>query len=561
MLKKALKIIAFILIAVLLFFAVQYILTPSWNSYSSCDSTIQGFFALEKNSIDVLFLGTSHTFDGVSPMRLYEVSGIRSYNLATTSQPIECSYILLKQAFESQQLKVVFLDVSKMFDDKGKDTPYYRNVMDNLYGRSAYLEFAKIYAETEDNEGFWSAAFPIIKYHTRWQKLSEADMHRSGGLYYSMGYHVRSFVGNPAPTLESLDKYNSRLLNRGSGTVVSSEGGETTSSEFANPVFNPVISDRFTEYMEKMHALCEQHGAELILMNVPALENALKGGWSTVKLEAVTEYAEEHGIELLDMHYADIVDPVTDFIDGGGHLNLSGAEAVTDYISDFLCLRKSDLPSFGTCSAQFEDAFAKYDKIRSVANLQMERDLKGYLEMLNENKEHLTVLISSRSNFAPGLQAEEIEAFRALGLDLIGNGKAYDTYLAVIRNGKVVQEALSDRRLTYTATLGGHEINMATNSSYERGSNTIEVDGVSHSMNKVGLNIVVWDNETDLPIDSLSFGTDKETHAAERTKNKIDDLLDDYEKAFLDLPEFQQKKDAALLTPVRSAFAHGRADR
>lgn len=537
MLKKALKITAFLLVGIFLFFAVQRVLTPSWESYSGCDSTVQGFFAVEKNTIDVLFLGTSHVANALSPMRLYEVSGICSYNLASTAQPIECSYILLKQVFQSQQPKVVFLDVSKMFADKGKDSPYYRNILDNLYGRSTFLEFAKIYSETEDNEGFWSAVFPIIKYHTRWQKLSTQDLHHASGEYYCMGQHITSFIGKSAPTVASLDKYNSRLQQRGNGSVVSSENGAESTTDFADPVFNPVISDRYTEYLNKMLALCEEHGTELVLMNVPALENALRGGWSTAKLEAVTAYADAHHLTLLDMHYADIVDPVNDFIDGGGHVNLHGAEAITDYVTDFLLDHDYDLPSRGTHNDQFDRSLAKYKKIRNIANLHMERSLTGYLERLDANKKHLTIVISSRSNYAPGLKDEEIAGFRALGLNLCEKGKPYDTYLAVIRNGKVVYEAVSGRRLTYTATLGGHEFDIATNSSYEKGANKIDIDGESYSMNKTGLNIVVWDSETDLPIDTLNFPTDKKEHPAERTKTTIDSMFRKYEEVLMKMPD------------------------
>jgi len=533
MLKKALKIIAFLLLVVLVFFAVQKVLTPSWNHYQGCDNSVQGFFALDRNSIDVLFLGTSHVIYGISPMTLYEQTGIRSYNLATSAQPIECSYILLKQAFETQSPKIVFLDVSHMFDDKSNFASYYRNVMDNLYGRSAYLEFAEIYSETEGNDGLWSAVFPIIKYHTRWSELSYDDLKSAHGIYYSMGQFVHSYAGSPASTLESLEKYNSRLFKREQNRIAASGRDGDGADVSADPVYRPRISETFGKYLDKIIDLCNQHEATLILMNIPAMKNALSGGWSTIKQEAAVQFADQHDLYFLDMHYADLIDPAHDYMDGGGHLNLRGSETITNYIGDFLCTNFPQLPSIGTRNEQFDRAFLQFEKVRSVAYFNMEYDLTAYLHLLNEQKDHLTIVISSKSNYVPGLQEREIEALSMLGLELFEEGKPYDTYLAVIQNGKVVREKVSDRRLTYTATLGGHEFSIATNSAYDKGANTIAIDGVEYSLNKAGLNIVVFDNETGLPIDSVNFATNQDTNIATRTKSTIGSMFRAYEKAIM----------------------------
>ena len=67
---------------------------------------------MEANSVDVLFLGTSHVGKGISPMKIYENTGIKSYNLFTSMQGVESSFFLLENALKRQQPKVVFLDVS-----------------------------------------------------------------------------------------------------------------------------------------------------------------------------------------------------------------------------------------------------------------------------------------------------------------------------------------------------------------------------------------------------------------------------------------------------------------
>ena len=56
------------------------------NRYYSAASTYGGFYHMRKNTVDVLFLGTSNTYCAFSPDELYRRYGIRSYNLAGSQQ-------------------------------------------------------------------------------------------------------------------------------------------------------------------------------------------------------------------------------------------------------------------------------------------------------------------------------------------------------------------------------------------------------------------------------------------------------------------------------------------
>ena len=62
------------------------------------DSTtiVNGFYAEEKNDIDVLFLGSSNCFCTINPLVLYKEYGIAAYNFASSSQPMDISLHYLK---------------------------------------------------------------------------------------------------------------------------------------------------------------------------------------------------------------------------------------------------------------------------------------------------------------------------------------------------------------------------------------------------------------------------------------------------------------------------------
>ena len=74
--KKFLKIficlIVFIIILVLILLKVGEFLVPEWNDEWGNTSIVKNFYALEKNSIDVLAVGSSHVIKGFSALELFE---------------------------------------------------------------------------------------------------------------------------------------------------------------------------------------------------------------------------------------------------------------------------------------------------------------------------------------------------------------------------------------------------------------------------------------------------------------------------------------------------------
>lgn len=72
---------------------------------------IKGFYALEDNTMDVLFMGTSHTYYGFNPSILYKETGLSSYVFAGECQPISVTYHYLVEALKTQSPSLVVLDV------------------------------------------------------------------------------------------------------------------------------------------------------------------------------------------------------------------------------------------------------------------------------------------------------------------------------------------------------------------------------------------------------------------------------------------------------------------
>ena len=88
----------------LCFFATLFIWSFGKVTYilrdKSLESTQDNFAAIPRDSLDVVFIGSSHTFCSTMPKLLEEEYGIKSFDLATSAQTIPMSYYACMEAIE-----------------------------------------------------------------------------------------------------------------------------------------------------------------------------------------------------------------------------------------------------------------------------------------------------------------------------------------------------------------------------------------------------------------------------------------------------------------------------
>ena len=86
-----LKAVVFLAIFCILFVIIQAVLIPNWSYPSDVNQhtakTVE-YMGLEKDSVQVLFFGTSHVMYGINSMQLYDEKKIRSFNMALSGTRI-----------------------------------------------------------------------------------------------------------------------------------------------------------------------------------------------------------------------------------------------------------------------------------------------------------------------------------------------------------------------------------------------------------------------------------------------------------------------------------------
>ena len=157
--KLFVKFISFVLITCLCVGVVnswlkpKYYYTYAWPS----TNTFQDFYALEKDSVDVLFFGSSHAVSSLNPQVVYDTYGITSYNLGSEQQSLVVSYYWLREALKYQSPKAVIIDTymlhkfsdSYVYNDMNCSESAVRKAMDNMRLSPLKWEAAQTIAKTD----------------------------------------------------------------------------------------------------------------------------------------------------------------------------------------------------------------------------------------------------------------------------------------------------------------------------------------------------------------------------------------------------------------------------
>ncbi len=265
------------------------------------------FYDLEKDSLDVLFIGCSQVGASINPLQLYNEYGFTSYILNGPSSSLEKSYYFLKEAIKTQSPKVVVYEVASLFYEDYIEKELEMVVltrMNNSYDK--YLVSQEVFDGDENIEyKTFSTFVPLVQFHERWKNITSNDFTAYSELEntYLKGY---------------LSAYRT---------------DKEHVNDFMENVEKQVITDNYIYYLDNMKNLCEENGIEFVLMKAPT-SKIWNYGW----YEATNEYAMNNDLKYLDFNtfYNDIgIDDETCFHDYG-HLNPIGSKIMTTYYGKYL---------------------------------------------------------------------------------------------------------------------------------------------------------------------------------------------------------------------------------
>jgi len=254
---------------------------------------------------DVVFVGDCEVYENFSPITMWEKYGISSYIRGSAQQLIWQSYYLLEDIFKYETPDVVVFNVLSMKYGQPQSESYNRLNLDGM--RLSSSKIKAVQASMTEDEDLITYIFPLLRYHDRWREISGEDVKymfsrdEIGHSGYLMQCGVRPVESIPAPI--PLEDYN--------------------------------FADVCWQYLDKMRELCQENGSELILIKAPSLYPHWYEEWEA----QIVEYAEKYGLKyynLLPVSDEIGIDWSTDTYDMGLHLNVYGAEKLSDYFGKIL---------------------------------------------------------------------------------------------------------------------------------------------------------------------------------------------------------------------------------
>ena len=181
--KKFLLAVVFLCTLFSCLYYINWLMKPK---YYSCNSrwpsteTYNGFYNMKKNTIDVLFLGSSVAVNNFCPQKIYNDYGIRSYNLGSEQQSIILSYFWLKEALRYQKPKVVVLE-GRFLWNWHPESPLNttegltRKCIDPMRLSLLKMEAINAICEIDRKQTIISYYLNNFRFHTRWKYLGEND--------------------------------------------------------------------------------------------------------------------------------------------------------------------------------------------------------------------------------------------------------------------------------------------------------------------------------------------------------------------------------------------------
>ncbi len=299
-LKEIISAAVFCAIFLSLFYIVDTTLSFKYNDGIRVMMDLKRY---PENSVDVLFLGSSHIGINIDTEQLCNDYGIAAYKAWGPTQPTWNAYYTLVDTLERQTPKVIVFETLSLSHDLEFQT--YSDSIKNVQGLSWSMNKIKAIWDSVLPEYRLDALTGFTTYHSRYASLTDEDFH-----CYFWNYRFAE-----------QNTKNWHQVYRGSPPVQTQR--------------RVPMGEKELKFLKKILELCRRKDIPILFVSapysIPEEENA--------RQNTARDYLREKGYPYLDYitNYADIgIDFDSDFGDASGHLNSTGIQKFTAAIGEYL---------------------------------------------------------------------------------------------------------------------------------------------------------------------------------------------------------------------------------
>ncbi len=323
-------------------------------------SSVEQLKATDAGLMDVVFVGSSHTYCGINPSYFWEDKGIAAFDMAVSGQDKDSAYYHLKNLLKTQSPKVVFVDLYALtFDEHAVEGNIYRNLLSLPFSADA-VRLVTDYAD-KDKWADYIARFPVI--HTRYRELAKYDFIEFSPNSFGRGEEVDYLVNPGMPEPDYADK---------------------------DPAPS-VLSEKNSKWLERLYELSRKHGFELVFMVLPFTSNEN----DQHIIDAAAEFADEKGLRMIDFNRIRKgvgLNYDTDFFDTA-HVNAEGAKKIAKYLELFMESEYDLADHRGDPEYWQWDEDLKWNRsLETEYRLKNTQDLESYTDILAGSLDMLAII-------------------------------------------------------------------------------------------------------------------------------------------------------------------------
>ena len=215
------------------------------------------FFALERDSLDMVFIGSSHSYCSFDPAN-FDAIGLSSFQLGTPLQHPDTSYFLLKEVLKTQSPEIVVMEV-------------YWDMLDDPFTLEQANSFFVALNDPETEAEYVREVFPAgdrVKYAVdpiRYQKdfFAYAGNQAEETLLEKYGLEKKA-----ASEQTGVEEYRGRGYVYCDYHMLPEEFDATNQFKGFDGLDWDFDTDK-KEYLEKIIALCRERGISLVFVTAP----------------------------------------------------------------------------------------------------------------------------------------------------------------------------------------------------------------------------------------------------------------------------------------------------
>lgn len=360
--KQFLQASVYILLFLLLLRSVTYVIRTNGD----IKDIFTGFYAEEKDTVDVVFIGSSSTYTYYAAPLIYGETGITCYPLSSNVQRPVAAIPLMEEAYKTQDPEVFVFEMRMYTMEDGtleSNTAFIRGVTDNMkYSLNRIRMINRLVTDRKERYTYY---FDIFKYHSNWKTMVLADQLRC--IVYEKEHPLKGFVIRDDVTKLEPQNY-------------------PVSTEITDTLAIPAEQE---ERLRELLQYLKEHKQQALFIVSPYLATEEE----TKMYRYMEQLVEENGYSFVNFndHLDEIgLDFEKDFFDAG-HVNTVGAAKCSSFAGSLLeqygISDKRSMAGYESYGEAYENYLEMYAEVKQKIDRILEDGTYHTLDEVREQEE------------------------------------------------------------------------------------------------------------------------------------------------------------------------------